>query len=73
MQYLSGRQGAAASSHTTHTHTYTRTRTNAQAHKSYLDSTDHRTKAFRALQASDAQAAHVIEQRMRKLAKLQVR
>jgi hypothetical protein len=44
-----------------------------QAHKAYLDSTEHRTKAFKGLQASDAQAARVIEQRMRKLAKLQVR
>jgi hypothetical protein len=43
-----------------------------QAHKAYLDSTDHRTKAFRSLQANDGQAARVIEQRMCKLVKLQV-
>ncbi|GBF98175.1 hypothetical protein Rsub_10675 [Raphidocelis subcapitata] len=40
------------------------------AHRAYLDSTEHRSKAFRALQASDAQAARVIEQRTRRLAKL---
>lgn len=44
-----------------------------QAHKAYLDSTDHRAKAFQSLQAGDAQAARVIEQRMRKLARLQAR
>ncbi|KAI8474613.1 MAG: flagellar associated protein [Monoraphidium minutum] len=41
------------------------------AHKAYLDGTEHRAKAFRALQDGDAAAARVIEQRMRKLAQLQ--
>jgi hypothetical protein len=44
-----------------------------QAHKAYLDSTEHRTKAFHALQSNDADAARVIEQRSRKLAQLQAR
>ncbi|MEW5310230.1 MAG: hypothetical protein WDW38_002047 [Sanguina aurantia] len=42
-----------------------------QAHKAYLDGTDHRTTAFRMLTRNDAGAARVIEKRMRKLIKLQ--
>jgi hypothetical protein len=43
-----------------------------QAHKAYLEGTEHRTASFRSLTKSDAAAAHVIEQRMKKLMKLQV-
>eukprot|EP00798_Chlamydomonas_sp_ICE-L_P003323 gene3323-13354_t len=42
-----------------------------QAHKAYLESTEHRTQAFKQLTKNDAQAARVIEKRMRKLIKLQ--
>lgn len=42
-----------------------------QAHKSYLESTEHRSKAFKALSTSDAAAAQVIEQKMKKLVKSQ--
>jgi hypothetical protein len=44
-----------------------------QAHKAYLEGTEHRTASFKSLTKSDAAAAHVIEQRMKKLIKLQVR
>ena len=44
-----------------------------QAHKAYLEGTEHRTASFRSLTKSDAAAAHLIEQRMKKLIKLQVR
>lgn len=43
-----------------------------QAHKAYLESTEHRTQAFKQLTKNDAQAARVIEKRMKKLVKLQV-
>lgn len=43
-----------------------------QAHKAYLESTEHRTASFKALTKNDASAAKVIEQRMKKLIKLQV-
>lgn len=43
-----------------------------QAHKVYLDSTEHRTQAFKKLTKNDAAAARVIERRMRKLLRLQV-
>lgn len=43
-----------------------------QAHKVYLEGTEHRTAAFKKLTTSDAAAARVIEQRMKKLLKLQV-
>ena len=43
-----------------------------QAHKVYLEGTEHRTAAFNKLTQGDASAAHVIEQRMKKLIKLQV-
>ncbi|GMH33964.1 hypothetical protein BSKO_01798 [Bryopsis sp. KO-2023] len=42
-----------------------------QAHKVYLDSTEHRTQAFKKLTKNDAAAARVIERRMRKLIRLQ--
>ncbi|KAJ9524885.1 hypothetical protein QJQ45_002987 [Haematococcus lacustris] len=42
-----------------------------QAHKAYLESTEHRTLAFKQLTRNDAQAARVIEKRMRKLIRLQ--
>ncbi len=42
-----------------------------QAHKAYLETTEHRTSAFKQLTRNDAQAARVIEKRMRKLVKLQ--
>uniref|UniRef100_A0A383VVU5 Dynein regulatory complex subunit 2 n=1 Tax=Tetradesmus obliquus TaxID=3088 RepID=A0A383VVU5_TETOB len=42
-----------------------------QAHKAYLEGTEHRTASFRSLTKSDAAAAHLIEQRMKKLIKLQ--
>jgi len=42
-----------------------------QAHRAYLESTEHRTQAFKHLTRNDAQAARVIEKRMRKLVKLQ--
>lgn len=42
-----------------------------QAHKAYLETTEHRTQAFKQLTKNDAQAACVIEKRMRKLIKLQ--
>jgi len=42
-----------------------------QAHKAYLETTEHRTQAFKQLTRNDAQAARVIEKRMRKLIKLQ--
>jgi hypothetical protein len=42
-----------------------------QAHKAYLETTEHRTSAFKQLTRNDAQAARVIEKRMRKLGKLQ--
>jgi hypothetical protein len=44
-----------------------------QAHKVYLEGTEHRTAAFNKLTQGDAGAARVIEQRMKKLIKLQVR
>lgn len=44
-----------------------------QAHKAYLEGTEHRTASFKSLTKSDAAAAKVIEQRMKKLMKLQVR
>ena len=44
-----------------------------QAHKAYLESTEHRTQAFKQLTKNDASAARVIEKRMKKLIKLQVR
>jgi hypothetical protein len=44
-----------------------------QAHKAYLEGTEHRTASFKSLTKSDAAVAHVIEQRMKKLIKLQVR
>lgn len=44
-----------------------------QAHKVYLEGTEHRTAAFNKLTSGDAGAARVIEQRMKKLIKLQVR
>lgn len=44
----------------------------AQAHKVYLEGTEHRTAAFIKLTQGDASAAHVVEQRMKKLMKLQV-
>lgn len=44
-----------------------------QAHKVYLEGTEHRTAAFNKLTQGDASAARVIEQRMKKLIKLQVR
>ena len=44
-----------------------------QAHKAYLEGTEHRTTAFKNLLKNDAEAAKVIEQRMKKLVKLQVR
>lgn len=43
-----------------------------QAHKAYLEGTEHRTSSFKTLTQNDAAAAHVIEQRMKKLMKLQV-
>lgn len=43
-----------------------------QAHKAYLEGTEHRTASFKSLTSSDAAAAKVIEQRMKKLMKLQV-
>jgi hypothetical protein len=43
-----------------------------QAHKVYLEGTEHRTSAFNKLTQGDAGAARVIEQRMKKLIKLQV-
>jgi hypothetical protein len=43
-----------------------------QAHKVYLEGTEHRTAAFNKLTQGDAGAARVIEQRMKKLIKLQV-
>lgn len=43
-----------------------------QAHKVYLEGTEHRTAAFNKLTQGDAHAAQVIEQRMKKLVKLQV-
>jgi hypothetical protein len=43
-----------------------------QAHKAYLESTEHRTQAFKQLTKNDASAARVIEKRMKKLIKLQV-
>eukprot|EP00878_Enallax_costatus_P040119 GHUV01046111.1.p1 GENE.GHUV01046111.1~~GHUV01046111.1.p1 ORF type:complete len:182 (+),score=78.90 GHUV01046111.1:592-1137(+) len=42
-----------------------------QAHKAYLEGTEHRTASFKSLTKSDAAAAKVIEQRMKKLMKLQ--
>lgn len=39
----------------------------------YLEGTEHRTAAFNKLTQGDAGAARVIEQRMKKLIKLQVR
>eukprot|EP00775_Hariotina_reticulata_P008068 gene8068-8263_t len=42
-----------------------------QAHKAYLEGTEHRTSSFKNLTQNDAAAAHVIEQRMKKLMKLQ--
>ena len=42
-----------------------------QAHKAYLESTEHRTQAFKQLTKNDANAARVIEKRMKKLIKLQ--
>lgn len=43
-----------------------------QAHKVYLEGTEHRTAAFNKLTQGDADAARVIEQRMKQLHKLQV-
>lgn len=43
-----------------------------QAHKVYLDSTEHRTQAFKNLTTNDSSAARVIEHRMKKLIRLQV-
>ena len=43
-----------------------------QAHKVYLDSTEHRTQAFKNLIKNDSSAARVIEHRMKKLIRLQV-
>ena len=43
-----------------------------QAHKAYLESTEHRTQAFKQLTKNDAASARVIEKRMKKLIKLQV-
>mmetsp|Transcript_30030 Transcript_30030/g.66514 ORF Transcript_30030/g.66514 Transcript_30030/m.66514 type:complete len:550 (-) Transcript_30030:342-1991(-) len=42
-----------------------------QAHKAYLESTEHRAQAFKQLTKNDTQAARVIEKRMKKLIKLQ--
>ncbi len=43
-----------------------------QAHKAYLESTEHRTNTFRTLTKDDAKAALKIERQMRKLVRLQV-
>lgn len=43
------------------------------AHKSYLNGTEHRTRAFEKLTKNDSEAAYVIELKMKKLQKLQVR
>lgn len=43
-----------------------------QAHQSYLESTQSRSAAFKALTASDTASAHAIEQRMKKLTQMQV-
>jgi hypothetical protein len=60
--------GKAACAHMgcvcTHVHT--------QAHKVYLEGTEHRMAAFKKLTGTDASTARVIEQRMKKLVKLQV-
>eukprot|EP00210_Caulerpa_lentillifera_P000985 g949.t1 len=42
-----------------------------QAHKTYLNGTEHRTRAFEKLTKNDSGAAHIIEMKMKKLQKLQ--
>jgi hypothetical protein len=46
--------------------------THPQAHRAYLEGTEHRNVAFKTLLKNDSEAAKVIEQRMKKLVKLQV-
>lgn len=43
-----------------------------QAHKVYLESTEHRTQAFKKLTKNDSASAKIIERRMKKLLRLQV-
>ena len=44
-----------------------------QAHRAYIESTEHRSGAFKTLTTNDAAASQQIEQRMKKLAQMQVR